>query len=592
MGFHSKMKTFESFKYFLTFSLKYSKYFFKAFFLALISVALLLPLPVITKFLFDKIFQKDVSSVKQVSILIFVVIVSIPFISYLKDFSFQRFRLSIERDLKLGLMKNILSQELDFFTRYDSGYLVGRIGETSTLKGLMVDSLFYLLYYLITLIISAFAVLSLNFKIGLVIIGLLPLYSISLMYLSKEVKDSSSIVREYNSKFLNVAQDILSGAETIKTLPSIEQILNIYKSKLEQLFHNEIKLAKLDSATSNIPRLIMTIGIGYFFVKGAGDILKGFMSIGDFAAFNMFLNYLYQSSGGLAGIISSFSQSLATGQRVFELLQMRSANSKKEKPIKISKVRGEIWFNNVSFIYPDNERPALYRINLKIEPGEFIVLAGKTGAGKSTLLKLLMRFYNFQEGEILIDGFNIEKISDESYRKLIMLIPQDIYLFSTSIYMNLKLFKASANESELKKACQLSLADNFINLLPNGYQTEVGERGIKLSAGERQRLAIARAFLVVPHILLMDEATSHLDPETEKKILLNIKEYWKNKTVIMAAHRTIPLKFADRVILLDKGKIIDEGLHDELLRKSSAYYEIFREIKKSEIESKETYECF
>lgn len=316
------------------------------------------------------------------------------------------------------------------------------------------------------------------------------------------------------------------------------------------------------------------------------EILNGAMSLGDFAAFNMFLNYLYQSSGRLASVLSSITQSMAASQRVFELLQMSPENSKQR--MNIQRVTGEIIFKNVEFKYPDKDELSLHNINLKINPGEFVAIAGKTGSGKSTLLKLLMRFYKASGGEILIDGINILEIKEDSYRKHIILIPQEIYLFSTSIYENLKLVNNGSNWFEIEKACRLSHAHDFIINLEKRYETEIGERGIKLSGGERQRLAIARAILVDPSVLLMDEATAYLDPDTERRVLLNLKAFFKGKTMIISAHRKTPLLLADRVLLLEKGRLLAEGKHKELLRKSQEYYKIFKEIEIDE--SKKSYE--
>lgn len=251
--------------YFLRFSLKkYKKYFLKAFLLAIISVVLLLPLPLITKSLFDKILEKNILKIKQFSVLILFVIVSVPLIDLVKEWFFQKFRLLVERDLRMELMKNYLKQEWEFFTKYESGYLIGRMNEVDWLRGLMADSLFSLSYNLFALVVSAFALFILNYKIAIIIITLLPIYSYTILHFGRKVRDKSYKAQEVHSKMQEKAQEILSGIETVKTFPSTEPVEKMFKDKLDNLFFVETNLVKLNIAVSNLPKFIMSIGIGYF----------------------------------------------------------------------------------------------------------------------------------------------------------------------------------------------------------------------------------------------------------------------------------------------------------------------------------------
>jgi len=322
---------------------------------------------------------------------------------------------------------------------------------------------------------------------------------------------------------------------------------------------------------------IIMLGITIMLVMSAYDIKNGNISIGGFVVINAYMLQLYQPLNFLGSVYREIRQALTDMENMFSLLDV--SPSSKSNLVNLSHSNlAEIRFENVSFDY-DIRRTIINNITFKVPNGKKVAIVGPTGAGKSTISRLLFKFYNPKKGNIYVNDTNINKISQDSLRKIIGVVPQDTVLFNDTIYYNIAYGNTDSTKEEVISAAKNADIHNFIKILPDGYETIVGERGLKLSGGEKQRVAIARTILKNPKIFFFDEATSALDTSTEKEIQKNLEKISKNKTTLVIAHRLSTAAGADNIIVLDKGVIIEEGNHNALIKKKGKYFEMWEKQK-------------
>ena len=310
------------------------------------------------------------------------------------------------------------------------------------------------------------------------------------------------------------------------------------------------------------------------------------MDAGLIVSFIAALTSLYKPGRNLAEIYNTTAQALGAADRVFELIDTPVDLKEPENPVEFTSCKGEVEFKNVTFSYKPEET-ILHNINLTVAPGEIVALVGPSGAGKSTFVNLIPRFFDTTEGEVCVDGINVRTINGKDLRKFIGMVPQDTYLFAGTIEDNIKFGKLDATHDEIIEAAKLANADKFISELPDSYNTVLGERGVNLSGGQAQRIALARAFLKNPKILILDEATSALDSETESLIQEALDLLMKDRTTFMIAHRLSTVVNADRILVLEKGSIVESGKHEELLEKKGLYYQLYNAQHKKELEQAE-----
>jgi len=294
-----------------------------------------------------------------------------------------------------------------------------------------------------------------------------------------------------------------------------------------------------------------------------------------FVRFIIFLFAMLQPARKLTGVASVMQQGIASAERVFSILDVKSNTQEITNPIEINDFNSSIEFQNVSFTYESGNKPAIQNINLKINKGSYIALIGESGAGKSTTIDLIMRFYDPNDGNILLDGVNLKDISKQSLREQIGIVPQDIILFNDTVKNNISYGFQDVNINDIKDAARAANALEFIEQLPDGFDTIIGEKGSRLSGGQKQRLSIARAIFKNPKILIMDEATSSLDSESEKKVKDAIDNLVKDRTVIVIAHRLSTIINADKILVFEDGKIEDSGDHEGLIKNSNTYKKLY-----------------
>lgn len=372
-----------------------------------------------------------------------------------------------------------------------------------------------------------------------------------------------------------IITDNLINYETVKFFAQENQeekrLRNSFKNWIDK-FYSYVDTFRIIDITIGSLSLIAMTGVMYLMIN---DLKMGKLTLGDFTMITSFMGGFYYRFFGLIWQIRNIAKDYTDIEKYFSILDEEIIVKDSEICQKINQNKGKIEFRHVSFVYPKNKKKVLSNINLLINPGESIAFVGRSGAGKTSLVKLLLRFYDTSSGEILVDGVDISKMTKSYLRSLLGVVPQEPVLFNNTIGFNIKYGRQTASKKEIEKAAKMANLDGFINGLKDKYETMVGERGMKLSGGQKQRLAIARAMLIKPKIMIFDEATSNLDSESEGKIQDALWKTAQNRTTLIIAHRFSTIRKADKIVVLDKGKIVETGNHNQLMNKKGLYFKLW-----------------
>ena len=505
-------------------------------------------------------------------------IISFTFVA-VRDALFSKVSQHSIRQISLKMFEHLHNLSLQFHLNRQTGALAKYIDRGT--KG--IDFLLrYVLFNVVPTFFEIFLVAAILFYLYGFWYAFVTLITIGLYsYLTFQITEWRNVFRKRMNKSDNEVStkmiDSLLNYETVKYFNN-----EIYESNRLDESLKEYELAANQSRHSlsllNIAQtFIIMLGITIMLVMSAYGIRNGDISIGGFVVINAYMLQLYQPLNFLGSVYREIRQALTDMENMFSLLDV-SPSSKSDLENLPNSNLTEIRFENVSFDY-DVRRTIINNITFKVPDGKKVAIVGPTGAGKSTISRLLFKFYNPKKGNIYINDTNINKVSQESLSKIIGVVPQDTVLFNDTIYYNIAYGNTYSTKEEIISAAKNADIHNFIKILPDGYETIVGERGLKLSGGEKQRVAIARTILKNPRIFFFDEATSALDTSTEKEIQKNLEKISKNKTTLVIAHRLSTAASADNIIVLDKGVVIEEGSHSELIQKKGKYFEMWEKQK-------------
>ena len=565
----------------------------KAVFCMCISVLLQLPRPLILMFLIDKVFVTGNRSLLNILCLILILTTCLSaLINYLQTYILETFKQKVIFDIELDLFQHIERLPLSYFHDKESGYLTSRItSDSNSIHGLLADTIVNFFRDSLTFIVSLVVLFYLHWKLALISLMILPVFAISLNFFSGRLRRMSKFVQEAYAIVSNNIQESFSGIFLVKSfMLELHESIRVVQS-LKNLIRLNIKRNLFGASTGISSGVVIGIlGLVVIWIGGY-EIIQGRLTIGQFVAFNGFLVYLFGPVQRLVNLNIGIQSSMASIDRIFEIIDLKPeedtrANIKtlsdktgeKEsknqnsinKKIECSIKRGRVTFSGVTFSY-DSCAPILNDVSFTVESGTSVAFVGRSGIGKTTLVNLLPRYYEPQQGKIFIDEHEIREISLKYLRQMIGIVSQDTFLFSSSIINNIRVGRLNATEKEVVEAAKLAQAHDFILNLSKGYETKVGERGIKLSGGERQRIAIARAILKDPKILILDEATSNLDSESERLIQRAIESLMKDRTTFIIAHRLSSILNVDEIIVLDQGKIVQKGKHKDLYNEDGVY---------------------
>jgi len=481
----------------------------------------------------------------------------------------------IEYDLKNEVYQQYQRLSLNFYKSNRTGDLMNRISEDVTKVRMYTGPAIMYTVNMITLFIVALIyMLSVAPKLTLFTMLPLPFLSFIIYKLSNIINKKSTIVQEYLSKLSTYTQESFSGISVIKSY-GIEGENNVAFNVLsEESKAKQIDLTKIQALF--FPSMILLIGISNILVAYIGGMqyINGEIEdIGTIAEFLIYVNMLTWPVATVGWVTNLVQQAEASQKRINEFLKQEPEI--KNKTAEQTQIDGNIEFNNVTFTYPDTNITALNNVSFSLKKGETLAILGKTGSGKSTVLELIGRLYDVQEGQISIDGNAIDKVNLKNLRDSIGYVPQDAFLFSDTIENNIMFGKEDATEAEVIEAAKMAYVHKNIKKFTNGYQTKLGERGITLSGGQKQRISIARALIKTPEIMLFDDCLSAVDTETEEKILNSLRKVSHGKTTIIVSHRVSSAKHADKIIVLEEGKIVQNGTHEHLINVDGYYKELY-----------------
>jgi ATP-binding cassette, subfamily B, bacterial len=431
---------------------------------------------------------------------------------------------------------------------------------------------------IITLIGTFVIMVRLDWQLALLSLGVVPFLVATIYLFANRIRRESTWIQEQDSAVLAQAQEGLSSIRMVHAFGREEFEVSQFHQQARGSLQANLRLTLTNVKSALVISTLMALGMAAMYYLGTLHVLAGTLSLGSLLVFSAYLLMLYQPLQSLTYTAWAMEGATAGARRCFEVLDRRDDVVDSPNAVPIEKTDGSISFQNASFGY-DSDREVLRNVSLEIAPNQIIALVGGTGAGKSTLLSLVPRFYDPTAGRLALDGRDLREITKQSLRTQIAIVLQDTLLFSTTVRENIAYGRSDASEEEIREAAQRAQADGFISQLPNGYDSLVGERGSHLSVGQRQRIGIARAFLKNAPILLLDEPTSALDPATESAIMDTIKELMRGRTTLIVTHRIATIHNVDQIVVLEQGRVVEQGRGPELIKRGGVYANLYRSGK-------------
>lgn len=481
----------------------------------------------------------------------------------------------IEYDLKNEIFEHYQSLDIAFYKRNNTGDLMNRISEdVSRVRMYIGPAIMYIVNTAITFTLTILAMGKINTELTFYVLLPLPVLAISIYFVSNIINKKSTRVQEQLSNITSHTQEAFSGIRILKAYGRQEYSENELQQKNQEYMKRTMGLVKTEALFQ--PFMIFLIGLSIIMTiyLGGLKVIDGKITFGNIAEFIVYINRLMWPIASLGWVTSLIQRAAASQSRINEFLHTESTikNLSEENDT----IAGDIEFKNVSFTYPDSGIKAIDNLSFKVEKGSSLAIIGKTGCGKSTIANLICRLYDADSGEVLIDGKNVKRHNLKNIRNKIGYVPQEVFLFSDTIANNIAFGTKNKDIGIIQKAAKDAAIYSNIESFPNKFETLVGERGITLSGGQKQRISIARAIIKLPEILIFDDCLSAVDTETEEEILNNLKSIMQDKTSIIISHRVSSVKNSDTIIMLEEGKIIEKGTHQELINLKGNYFNLYK----------------
>ena len=483
--------------------------------------------------------------------------------------------LAIEVDLRERLYRHLQSLELGFFDRQQTGQLMSRATvDLQSVRFFLGYGLIFIAQSALTILFAAAAMLYLQPGLAVVALAPVPFVVMVAARFGRRSRPALQEVQQRIAELTAEAEENISGVRVVKAFAREERQRARFERSVARVFEQSMISTRLRAFYSPYIAFLPQLGLAAILLLGGRRVIDGQMSIGDFTAFYALLLMLLGPMRTLGVSLGMAQRATASGARVFELLDRAPAITSRPGAPALPEGRGRVVLEDVSLLYEGAVEPALRGVSLDVAAGTTVALVGGTGSGKTSLAQLIPRLYDPTEGRVLVDGADVRDVEVGSLRRSIAVVSDDPFLFSATVHENIAYARADATREEVVEAARRAEAHGFVERLPEGYDTRVGERGLTLSGGQRQRLAIARALLADPRILILDDATASVDASTENRIKVALREAMAGRTTFVIAHRLSTIALADEIVVLEAGELIARGTHDELLQVSDLYREI------------------